>query len=248
MKNKMIRAVTLTVIGGILSTSTVLANPITETNTKVFSQQDKIEIVKEIQEGTEIENIINENETFILTEDGYIDKSDLYEKMYVTAESGLNLRPEPNTDCERIKAVPYNTELKIKKESIKEDTDWYIGYDEDIEFYVFKEYLSYENQNDDTALVSGDYLGNFKLTAYCACSKCCGKWASYGLTASGTKPVQGRTVAMSGVPFGTKLLINGNVYTVEDRGTPYGHVDIYFNSHNEALRFGVQYADVYLTS
>lgn len=34
------------------------------------------------------------------------------------------------------------------------------------------------------------------------------------------------------------------VYTVEDRGTPYGHVDIYFNDHQEASDFGVQYADV----
>ncbi|CDB78578.1 3D domain protein [Blautia sp. CAG:237] len=58
-------------------------------------------------------------------------------------------------------------------------------------------------------------------------------------------PVAGRTVAMAGVPFGTKLLINGNVYTVEDLGTPYGHVDIYCSSHSEALSFGLQYADVY---
>ena len=49
---------------------------------------------------------------------------------------------------------------------------------------------------------------------------------------------------MAGVPFGTKLLINGNVYTVEDLGTPYGHVDIYCSSHSEALSFGLQYADV----
>ena len=65
------------------------------------------------------------------------------------------------------------------------------------------------------------------------------------LTASGTVPTAGRTVAMAGVPFGTQLLINGNVYTVEDLGTPYGHVDIYFNSHSEALAFGLQSAEVY---
>ena len=53
---------------------------------------------------------------------------------------------------------------------------------------------------------------------------------------------------MGGVPFGTQLLINGNVYTVEDRGTPYGHVDIYFDSHSEALAFGMQSADVYQLS
>ena len=38
------------------------------------------------------------------------------------------------------------------------------------------------------------------------------------------------------------LLINGTVYTVEDLGTPYGHVDIYFGSHSEALAFGLQSA------
>lgn len=89
----------------------------------------------------------------------------------------------------------------------------------------------------------GTYLGNFKLTAYCNCAKCCGTAGK--LTASGTVPTAGRTVAMAGVPFGTKLLINGNVYTVEDLGTPYGHVDIFFNSHSDALSFGLQSADVY---
>lgn len=90
---------------------------------------------------------------------------------------------------------------------------------------------------------SGTLLGNFKLTAYCNCATCCG--VAGNLTASGTVPSAGRTVAMAGVPFGTQLSINGNVYTVEDLGTPYGHVDIFFNSHSDALAFGLQYADVY---
>ena len=89
----------------------------------------------------------------------------------------------------------------------------------------------------------GTYLGNFTLTAYCNCAQCCG--TAGNLTASGTVPTAGRTVAMAGVPFGTQLLINGNVYTVEDLGTPYGHVDIYCNSHSEALAFGLQSAEVY---
>ena len=50
---------------------------------------------------------------------------------------------------------------------------------------------------------------------------------------------------MGGVPFGTKLSINGTIYTVEDRGTTYGHVDILMGSHAEALQFGLKYADVY---
>ena len=94
---------------------------------------------------------------------------------------------------------------------------------------------------------SGTYLGRFKLTGYCSCSICTGQWSG-GSTASGTTPTAGRTIAMGGVPFGTKLLINGQVYTVEDRGTAYGHVDVFCSSHSEALSFGVQYADVYQLS
>ena len=91
----------------------------------------------------------------------------------------------------------------------------------------------------------GKYLGKFKLTSYCACTKCCGAWSN-GITASGTTATEGRTVAMAGVPFGTKLSINGKIYVVEDRGTAYGHVDVFMGSHAAALRFGVKYADVYL--
>ena len=99
------------------------------------------------------------------------------------------------------------------------------------------------SESGSSSSSQGTYLGNFTLTAYCNCAQCCG--TAGNLTASGTVPTAGRTVAMAGVPFGTQLLINGTVYTVEDLGTPYGHVDIYFGSHSEALAFGLQSADVY---
>ena len=96
-----------------------------------------------------------------------------------------------------------------------------------------------------TAADIGEYLGEFKLTAYCPCSQCCGQWAD-GITASGLTAVEGRTVAMAGVPFGTRLVINGMIFTVDDRGTPYGHVDIYMNDHDRCNIFGVGSAKVYL--
>lgn len=105
-----------------------------------------------------------------------------------------------------------------------------------------------ETASEAAAVSSMTYLGNFRLTAYCACEKCCGKWAALNpnhLTASGAPAVEGVTVAMGGVPFGTQLSINGHIYTVQDRGTPYGHVDIYFSDHASALAFGQKYADVY---
>ena len=100
-----------------------------------------------------------------------------------------------------------------------------------------------QSSSESTNSGQGKYLGNFTLTAYCNCAQCCG--TAGNLTASGTVPVAGRTVAMAGVPFGTQLLINGNVYTVEDLGTPYGHVDIFFDNHSDALSFGLQSAEVY---
>ena len=85
----------------------------------------------------------------------------------------------------------------------------------------------------------------FKVTAYCSCSKCCGKQT--GITASGTKATAGRTIAASGqFAFGTKLIINGKEYTVEDRGGAIqgNRIDIYMNSHAEALAWGVKYLPV----
>lgn len=100
-----------------------------------------------------------------------------------------------------------------------------------------------QSSSESTNSGQGKYLGNFTLTAYCNCAQCCG--TAGNLTASGTVPAAGRTVAMAGVPFGTQLLINGNVYTVEDLGTPYGHVDIFFDNHSDALSFGLRSAEVY---
>ena len=85
----------------------------------------------------------------------------------------------------------------------------------------------------------------YKITAYCPCSKCCGK--STGRTASGTKATAGRTVAASSkFAFGTKLNIGGHIYTVEDRGGAVNgnKIDIFVNSHSEALQWGVRYMTV----
>lgn len=90
-------------------------------------------------------------------------------------------------------------------------------------------------------------LEQFKITAYCACKKCCGKWAG-GNTASGTKPTAGRTIAVdtSIIPFGTKVIIDGHTYIAEDTGGAIKgkRIDIFFDSHQKALEWGVKYKDV----
>lgn len=90
------------------------------------------------------------------------------------------------------------------------------------------------------------YTMQMVATAYCGCARCCGK--SDGITASGTRATEGRTIAadLSVFPFGTHLRINGNTYIVEDCGGGINgnRLDIYFASHTDALRFGVQTVEV----
>lgn len=86
------------------------------------------------------------------------------------------------------------------------------------------------------------YAIEVEVTHYCACSKCCGSNAD-GYVASG-KPVAVGMVAMSSYyPFGTQIMINGTMYTVEDRGASgiendIHRVDIFVPDHQEALRLG----------
>ena len=96
-------------------------------------------------------------------------------------------------------------------------------------------------------------LGEFKLTAYCACEKCCGKDPSdpyYGITAYGYQVTAGRTIAVDPkvIPIGSEVVINGHTYVAEDVGgvIKENRIDIYFNTHQEALEFGVQYAEVFI--
>ena len=96
-------------------------------------------------------------------------------------------------------------------------------------------------------------LGEFKLTAYCACFKCCGKHPGdkgYGITKSGAKAVEGVTVAADPkvIPLGTEIIIGDREYLVQDTGSAIkgNRIDVYFEDHQEALEFGVQYKNIYM--
>ena len=94
----------------------------------------------------------------------------------------------------------------------------------------------------------GTDLGNFTITYYCACEICCNK--ADGITATGTPVIEGQTIAVdpSVIPYGTKVIIGGHVFTAEDCGGAIkkNHIDVYVNSHEEALALGVTNAEVYL--
>ena len=119
-----------------------------------------------------------------------------------------------------------------------------------------------ETHEKHTACVSGELegvsgeldeswesLGEFTVTAYCGGECCCGVWADEDCTtASGAKAVEGVTIAADTniLPFGTEIRLNGDTYTVQDTGGAIkgNRIDLYFDSHEDALAFGVQKLNV----
>lgn len=79
-------------------------------------------------------------------------------------------------------------------------------------------------------------------TAYCPCEKCCGK--TDGITSIGVKAEENRTVAADPniLPYGTEILCGMGEFVVEDCGGAIkgNRVDFFFDTHEEALKFGRQ--------
>lgn len=98
----------------------------------------------------------------------------------------------------------------------------------------------------------GQSLGKVVTSGYCNCVVCCGKWAG-GATASGAYPVANHTIAVDAanpfVPIGTKIVMNGVEYVVEDTGNfaRYGaQFDVYYADHGSASAHGHQTWDAYI--
>lgn len=95
---------------------------------------------------------------------------------------------------------------------------------------------------------------SFNTSAYCSCSKCCGK--STGITASGARASAWYTVAAGkGYKMGTVIYIpalankpNGGWFKVQDRGGAISNskLDIYMGSHGEALQYGRKTLECYV--
>lgn len=183
------------------------------------------------------------------------------EPAYVYTTTNLNVRTLPNINSDIVETLPRGTKLEW---TVIIDYEW-VGINvNDYTYYVNANYVTEEEPEeiitlesleptqysigeDEEKIIFKDCLGEYTLTAYCACEKCCGKWSKYKKTASGTTPEEGRTVACVSLDFGTIININGEDYIVEDTGRlKEKQIDIYFESHEEAREFGRQKGIVYL--
>lgn len=91
-------------------------------------------------------------------------------------------------------------------------------------------------------------LGVFKTTAYCPCVICSEGWGRR--TSTGALATADHTIAVDPrvIPYGSKVMINGVIYTAEDKGGAVkgNHIDIYFNTHGETHQYGTRNAEVFL--
>lgn len=117
-----------------------------------------------------------------------------------------------------------------------------------------------DKDGDTNQAIEPVSLGNFKLTAYCSCSLCCGKWAYnrpvdengneivYGSIGERLKEGYSIAVDPTVIPYRTEVVINGRTYKAQDCGGAIkgNRIDVYFEDHQAALNFGVQYAEVFI--
>lgn len=84
--------------------------------------------------------------------------------------------------------------------------------------------------------------GEFKTTAYCY------EDGGTSMTASGKQAQVDHTVSadLGVLPLGTEIYVDGQTYTVEDTGVHGNVVDIYLDSSESCVNYGVQYKNVYI--
>lgn len=117
------------------------------------------------------------------------------------------------------------------------------------------EYASLQSLIDNEG-ISGLYenCDTFKVTHYCGCSKCCGKWSDgsesicFGSLGTKLRPYSSIAVDPSVIGLGTILYDeNGNEYKAEDTGSAIkgNRIDLFVGNHQEALKLGVQEITLY---
>lgn len=92
--------------------------------------------------------------------------------------------------------------------------------------------------------------GEFRIYHYCPCEICTGKapgMGDYGITKTGTVATAGRTIAVDPdvIPLGSEVRINGVIYIAEDAGVEGKAIDLYIDSHDQALAMGTYLAPVW---
>ena len=209
-----------------------------------------------------IQNLITYTGTSYLSSDQAIREAELY---YTQLEANLQERinnmesEEPGHDEYRYDIGPIEHDpfilisyLSAKYEEftfeqVKPELDALFALQYQLETEAVNETVT-----ETTTVRVGESLGQVVTSGYCNCPICCGIWSG-GPTASGVYPTANHTLAVDAsdpfVPMGTKVVMNGVEYTVEDTGAfaRYGvQFDVYYDNHAAASAHGLQTWECYL--
>lgn len=209
-----------------------------------------------------IQNLITYTGTSYLSSDQAIREAELY---YTQLEANLQERinnmesEEPGHDEYRYDIGPIEHDpfilisyLSAKYEEftfeqVKPELDALFA----LQYHLETEAVN-ETVTETTTVRVGESLGQVVTSGYCNCPICCGIWSG-GPTASGVYPTANHTLAVDAsdpfVPIGTKVVMNGVEYTVEDTGAfaRYGvQFDVYYDNHAAASAHGHQTWECYL--
>lgn len=227
-----------------------LTNPAKNSVAETVSN-DVIEIETEDADMTEGENVLPDpnigltlaiNRYQEMAETEYIPPpeermEDYNVQVFISHNDGINVRSEPSTSGEILGSLAWGTPVQV----LKKGDGWLYTSDGD---FIYEGGTSLEKPKD---LIS---LGEFKFTAYCTCPICCGKNSAAGLTRSGTTPTEGRTISVDRrvIPLGTTVVIDDHEYIAEDTGSAIkgNKIDLFIDSHQRALQYGVQYHEVFV--
>lgn len=153
----------------------------------------------------------------------------------------VNMRALPTSDSTKVLSLPIGADVEILGQA---SGGYSLVQYNGVKGYVLDDWI--------VESVEVNKLGSdailFECTAYCACRKCCGNYSPEVTgrephTATGTIPKEGRTIAVdpSVIRYGTSVYIEGmGTYIAEDcgGGVKGNHIDIYFESHEAAVKFG----------
>lgn len=134
------------------------------------------------------------------------------------------------------------TDVTIEEEVVNEPVDEIVAVGTKVN----------DNTVPSTDIEYSDVL-TMNATAYCPCSRCCGKWAN-GITASGLRASYGVcAVDTRVIPLGTKLYVEGYGYCIaaDTGGAIKGNrIDLCYGTHSAALNsgFGHKNVKVYILS
>lgn len=214
------------------------------------AEADMVTIRQEPKEDAEILETVSEGDEFIVLEDGVS-----WVKVASTEHEGYMMKCVVNVELDVAVATPIEPEETEEPEVVEEETSSKESESREEKTESKEESKPQESEKKEEvkeepakeAISTGNTSNSatFKVTAYCACSKCCGAYAN-GITATGTQVTAGRTIAVDKnvIPLGTTVYINGVPYVAEDTGVRGKTIDLYMESHSAALQWGVQYCTV----